>query len=468
MRIPLPVVVLALLCALPVFAEAPPVKPEHDLTHYPILYETPAMAQVKVAADLPYKTIDGGALKMDVYSPPDAKAGSPLPAVVFINGVGDPPDGGPKVKSWGQYTSWPRLMAASGYVAVTHEARGPDPNGDVADLMAYLEANGAKHGIDTARLGIWACSANVRAGLTYAMGHPDASLRAAVFYYGGGDVASLRPDLPVLLVRAGKDSPFMSDLIARLTPKITESNAPWTLLNLPGAHHAFDIFDNTQETRDAIRRTIGFFDEHLKPVAAGAVTETPEREALGYFFQQDWPKTAEAYGALLAKDPNDVTVLARLGQAQMQTRRFQEGTRTLERAATLGEDDPQTYHMLGQSYVTTGQYQKGIDYLRRAVDAHGSNGQTFAFIGLGHAGLKQYDEAARDFERAIEAGPVNPSMHYNLACMYALAGRKDEALSALGRAIDAGYRDRAAILADADLASIKDEDRFKEMMKKLG
>jgi len=358
-------------------------------------------------------------------------------------------------------------MAASGYVAVTHEARGPDPNADIVSVMAYLEANGAKYGIDTTRIGLWACSANVRAGLAYAMGHPDASLKAAVFYYGGGDAATLRADVPVLLVRAGKDSPFMSELIGRLTPKITESNAPWTVLNLPGAHHAFDIFDDTQETRDAIRRTIAFYDEHLKPVSGGAVAVTPEREALGAWFQQDWPRAEEAYARILAKEPDDVTVMTRLGQAQIQNHHVQDGFRTLQRAESLGADDPQTFHMLGQSYVAAGQYQKGIDYLNRAVDAHWSNGQTFALIGLGHAGLKKYDAAARDFEHAIEVGPVNPSMHYNLACMYALAGRKEEALAALGRAIDAGYRDRAAILADGDLASVRDDDRFKEMMKKL-
>ncbi|MGH9852489.1 MAG: hypothetical protein ACREBD_21850, partial [Blastocatellia bacterium] len=79
-----------------------------DATSWGVVYDTPATKHVKVRNEVPYL----GALAIDIYSPPDLKEGEKRPAVVFINAVGDRGDN--KVKSWGIYQSWPRLVAAHG------------------------------------------------------------------------------------------------------------------------------------------------------------------------------------------------------------------------------------------------------------------------------------------------------------------------------------------------------------------
>jgi len=463
------IAITALLLGIPGSGRAAAPKPEHDLTYYPILVQTPEMSKVNVRADIPFKSLaDGRSLTMDVYSPPGSAPGTKLPVIVFVNGVGDMPGpDGSRLKTWGQYTSWARLAAVSGYVAVTHDSRGPEPAEDIRDLFRHLRESGAALGIDATRMGAWACSANVRAALAFAMGDGAAGVQAAVFYYGFGDVETLRPDLPVLLVRAGKDSAFMNDGIGRLVPKVTAQNAPWTILNLPEAHHAFDIFDNTVGTRDAIMATLRFFDGHLRPEGYVAASLPLAREALGYWFQQDWPRAAEAYQKLLAGDPNDATVLARLGSAEVNTRRIREGLAHLDRAVSLGESSPQIFHQLGYAYVTTQSWEKGLEFLQRAIDLNWANGQTWSLVALAHAGLKRYPEAIRDLQRAIEMGPVNPAMHYNLACMYALSGDRDHAIEALGRAIDSGFKDREGIVDDPDLASIRGDERYASLLHRL-
>src|SRR5262249_51060852 len=142
------------LSATALLAQAPPIPPEHDLTTYGILFEKPEMSKVTVRRDLPFKTLPGGAtMKMDLYLPAGAKPSTRLPAVVFVNGVGDAPEpGAPQLRTWGQYTSWARLMAAEGFVAVTHEATGPDTVPDIQALFAHLRADGATYGIDPKRL----------------------------------------------------------------------------------------------------------------------------------------------------------------------------------------------------------------------------------------------------------------------------------------------------------------------------
>ena len=63
----------------------------HEVTAQEVVYAVPGMDRVVVKSDVPYKKIEGGELKLDLYSPPDAKPGAKYPAVVFINGVGDRP-----------------------------------------------------------------------------------------------------------------------------------------------------------------------------------------------------------------------------------------------------------------------------------------------------------------------------------------------------------------------------------------
>src|SRR5215204_467777 len=77
---------------------------------YGVVYDVPATKDVTVREDVPY----AGSLKIDIYSPPGAKAGEKFPAVIFLNAIGDAP-GQPKVKSWGIYRSFPRLVAARGF-----------------------------------------------------------------------------------------------------------------------------------------------------------------------------------------------------------------------------------------------------------------------------------------------------------------------------------------------------------------
>jgi dipeptidyl aminopeptidase/acylaminoacyl peptidase len=41
-------------------------------------------------------------------------------------------------------------------------------------------------------------------------------------------------------------------------------NLDFELINYPGGHHGFDIFDDTERSRAIIRRTLDFMREHLQ------------------------------------------------------------------------------------------------------------------------------------------------------------------------------------------------------------
>ena len=75
-----------------------------------------------------------------------------------------------------------------------------------------------------------------------------------------------------------------------------------------------------------------------------------------------------------------------------------------------------------------------------------------------------YARAIMPLELAVEIRDDNPTAWYNLACAHARGGSKKRALEALERAVRAGFTDRAHIESDDDLASLRREKRYQEIV----
>lgn len=71
-----------------------------------------------------------------------------------------------------------------------------------------------------------------------------------------------------------------------------------------------------------------------------------------------------------------------------------------------------------------------------------------------------YEEAVEIMRRGLERHPDNPNVLYNLACCEALAGRHEEALRHLARSAELDQRVVEWAREDADLASVREDDRF--------
>ena len=70
--------------------------------------------------------------------------------------------------------------------------------------------------------------------------------------------------------------------------------------------------------------------------------------------------------------------------------------------------------------------------------------------------------------KAHELDPTNPTHVYNMACGYALTGNKSEALKCLEESIRLGFRGSQNVnlmKTDSDLESIRDEERFAQLIK---
>ncbi|GIW73036.1 MAG: hypothetical protein KatS3mg102_2578 [Planctomycetota bacterium] len=85
-----------------------------------------------------------------------------------------------------------------------------------------------------------------------------------------------------------------------------------------------------------------------------------------------------------------------------------------------------------------------------------------ALHALGHlyTAVGRHEDGLRIDEQLVRLTPQEPVVHYNLACSLALLGRTEQALQALARAIALGYRDADHMIADPDLASLRELDGF--------
>src|SRR5215813_7237776 len=197
----------AIFASINAMAQNPaPQRSPLNATGWGVVYDIPATKDVKVNRNVPYLKDARSTLAIDIYSPPNLRAGERRPAVVFVNAIGD--FGDQKVKDWEIYKSWPRLVAAHGLIGISMETDGTRIQESLRGVFDFLTNKGAEHGIDGTRLGLYAASANVTGTNEYLASEFAAkSIRAAALYYGNVPAKPLRGDLPVLFIVAESDVP---------------------------------------------------------------------------------------------------------------------------------------------------------------------------------------------------------------------------------------------------------------------
>jgi acetyl esterase/lipase len=273
--------------------------PFERLYQMPLVYTVPGVEKVEVRRDIAYKSIhwkEGKvALKLDAYLPADGK---PHPVVVLISGGGI--EGAPyDFRDAGVYQSYGRVLGASGFVAITYSkryARGPEGTSkgaeDTRDMIAYVREHSEALRIDKDSMALWAFSAG---GLMLApfLRETAAYVRGIVCFYCVSDVtenswsgvegvkqeqveraaaeyssanavhAADHAFPPILVGRAGLDSPQLNETIDRLMREALAKNLSIELWNHPTGRHAFDILDDNARSREIIRRAIEFLRTNL-------------------------------------------------------------------------------------------------------------------------------------------------------------------------------------------------------------
>ena len=468
------ILAVILLSALEARAQDPAVPAARsplDARQWGVVYDLPATKKVKVRENIVYLGDGKDALTIDLYAPPTARPAEKLPAVVFVNGIGDRP--GNPLKRWEIYRTWPRLVAAHGMMGVSMESDANRVPECLRGVFDFLSKRGAEYGVDGARLGLYAASANVGGAYQYLIGDSAApGIRAAALFYGGVPAGRIRPDLPVLFIFPQGDLASAGTLLPGLWARVIDAKAPWSLIFASNLPHAFDAVSDNDEARRVIQQSIAFWKSHLEPVPQPAWRPSPERAIVAATFANDPQKLADRIAPWIQAHPEDSLAFTLYGRALASLHRTDEAAAAHEKALALGANEPGVFVGMGMSRLAQKQYRQAAEWLTRAIEAGAGNSQVYGQLGMAQLLEGRDEEGVKSYEKAFELG-IPPGAgtrgvaYFNLACGYVRLGRKDEALSAMAHAVAEGFGNRKAYETDADLATLAGEPRFREILAAL-
>jgi len=256
-----------------------------------VSYEVPGMNDVIVKRDIPYLESSDSALKMDVYYPPGFDFKRKIPAIVFVFGYtneGQLKTAKHQLRTWSAYTSWCRIVAASGMAAIVYETI--EPENDLESLIQYITSTTGNLNIDIGKIGAYSCSANTPTEMAYILNDPDCIFKCAVAYYGifltpdfnnlttidslSQNMGFVTPrlsepglwnkNIPLMIVHAGQDLVLLTESLTSFVEKAIVQNLPVTLMIHSDGIHAFDLYTDNDTTRQIIKNTLEFWKFYLK------------------------------------------------------------------------------------------------------------------------------------------------------------------------------------------------------------
>lgn len=129
--------------------------------------------------------------------------------------------------------------------------------------------------------------------------------------------------------------------------------------------------------------------------------------------------------------------------------------------------------LMGESLRACGRWDEAVSFLQKAHDMRPE--ALAVLLSLGWC-FKRADRIDRAIDSLREAEQICrktdmkalPLVHYNLGCYFAVAGRKRDALEHLSWAIerDSSYLDM--VNAETDLATLRADREFQELVARLG
>ena len=128
----------------------------------------------------------------------------------------------------------------------------------------------------------------------------------------------------------------------------------------------------------------------------------------------------------------------------------------------------------GLEYSAIQDYDQALDFFKQAIELDNTNPEYHYHHGLTYSFKRMPKEEEASYMDVLAIEPNDPKLnralantYFNLACLYALQGKKDQAFVQLEKlfSIDREnmYHD---VVGDKDLASLRDDPRYKELLKK--
>ncbi|RPK79802.1 MULTISPECIES: alpha/beta fold hydrolase [Streptomyces] len=215
----------------------------------------------------------------DLYLPDGP---GPHPAVVFVHGGPVPAEARPTPRDWPTLTGYARHVAGQGAVGVTldHRLHSVADYGtaaeDVADAVERVRADPR---VDEDRVALWFFSGGGPLSADW-LSKPPAWLRCVAANYpilsplpswGLADArfhpvraVSHAGQLPLVLVRAGRESAEIAATVEEFLAEAARCGANVEVIDVPDGRHGFETLDPVDGAREAVHRAVDAVLARLK------------------------------------------------------------------------------------------------------------------------------------------------------------------------------------------------------------
>jgi serine/threonine protein kinase/tetratricopeptide (TPR) repeat protein len=206
---------------------------------------------------------------------------------------------------------------------------------------------------------------------------------------------------------------------------------------------------------------------------ARARNEAPD-EAVVYFVKAtlhrldgEYGRALRSYDRLVRLDPA-AHVVASYNRAivHLYMGHFEEALRQLDNAGEPDNPLVRTFRALAVYY--SGQTDPAAELMRQVVARHPNMHGIRPFLAMFLSAQGKHEEALAQLDDdVIRNAEVDPDIAYSVASVYALEDMRDEAFDWLARAIALGNENRPCFENDPNWNSVRDDQRFKELMAKV-
>jgi TolB-like protein/Tfp pilus assembly protein PilF/predicted Ser/Thr protein kinase len=251
----------------------------------------------------------------------------------------------------------------------------------------------------------------------------------------------------------------------------------WIRKSLEAYRKAVDLNPNYQPALGNIGHTnltLGKLDEGLQwSKRSLALDPMIANSYLGvggcYLFLGDDAKATEWFNKALVLQPDLTAARFLLAQMRLLRGEGKEGLEEAQRILSVDANAVPGIILAGYAEVLLANYAQAEEYFEKinAIDS------SYATTVLGFIYMKtgRPDEAREMFSRSLrfdeiklENGNEDPDVRYDIASVKAMQGNSAEAYEWLQKAIDSGWTNYRLAELDPSLDSIRNEDRFKQMM----
>lgn len=138
----------------------------------------------------------------------------------------------------------------------------------------------------------------------------------------------------------------------------------------------------------------------------------------------------------------------------------------LELAGLAQAPPPSPQMAAANQLLQAKKFDEAATAFETVVKEQPANPRAWYQLAVARFSLEHFAAAAEAFEKSFSLAP-NPTALYNAACAYARMGNKEKALAALERIASGTAPLFADPAADSDLASLRTEPRFQEVLTNL-